>query len=794
MWTHMRRARPPGAKVLYGYELALPVADEVLQFAEQRGISVSIDPKNVAHCSSGPGAAIVSGPLTHGTRAIRFTVSGAPRFLVGVVRPGDVPVNGLPTESLEHWFTTTEQAGERAADYTGRLFPHNHKTFATCSFNAEDDRPWVELHIHTGPYGAPSPSDIILQGKVAPQKELHKNVTCDVCATNKSIEGPRFKCSKCSNFDLCQPCHVAKMHTQHIAYRCKPARDGFVLCFILHTGNRVELLGESLDLGSDPMYRLLDQEHVQLHSCSCGGCACSVCFCFCLRSRFGMEPTEHGAFEQHCVNGKLLLELSDAELRDDLGITSSLKRKRLLMEISHLSKSAALRRAPPLPAGYEYHAFITYRRTEGRNLLANLVKSELDKYGYSVFFDLESLQGCVFDSKIFCSLRRSCCDIFVLSPGTLDRCLTDTAPTAALSNDWVRKEIAEACRMKKAIIPLVDDPKQRFPTCDGLPSDMAAFPRHNAIFFVPTLQQEIIARLCRHIDDAVARTIPFEQLPAALQDDCGGGCCRNHDHGDDHGDGEEDGEGSDEKGGEEVQDVLHGRGKRGAGAEGAAGVTRVQNGRDPARPGAFQNLQVGQTVEVPAILFGARPAWAARTAARCSCVSPRWQPAWRRGRQLRELEALEVLEALVLTESVWASLLDRWMISAPGPVAEVNMRNDPALTRRAAAAEACRRPWPPLPATAPPVSTPRGAGRGMETGALGSELLRQHLLFKALLFATAAQGDSVRAVAASRTRAPMSTPPSTATSSPTVVQPWPIAGDRGPHLGGGPASAAGRMR
>eukprot|EP00741_Cyanophora_paradoxa_P009910 tig00000157_g9600.t1 len=262
-------------------------ADEALQFVgkyEQRGNSVSLGPKNAARCSSGPGAAVVSGPLTHGTRTIRFSVSGAATFLVGVVRPGDVPVNGLPAGDLERWFTTKEQAGERAADYEGRVrdrefesrstpsrttayivVPHDQRTFATARFSAEDGR--VELRIHAGPNGAPTSSDAILLGTTALQKEVHGGITCDGCK-KKPIEGPRFKCPTCSDFDLCKSCHDAKKHPQHVLYRsspsrrqrrraqAKPAREGLVLCFVLHAGNRVELLGESSDLGGLDMYQL----------------------------------------------------------------------------------------------------------------------------------------------------------------------------------------------------------------------------------------------------------------------------------------------------------------------------------------------------------------------------------------------------------------------------------------------------------------------------------------------------------------------------------------------------------
>eukprot|EP00741_Cyanophora_paradoxa_P010324 tig00020528_g9991.t1 len=165
-------------------------------------------------------------------------------------------------------------------------------------------------------------------------------------------------------------------------------------------------------------------------------------------------------------------------------------------------------RVPPLPPGYEYHVFITYRRMGGKNYLASLFCKALESHGYKVFLDVRSLQGGVFDSKILESLRASCCDVFILVDGTLERCKE--------LEDWVRREIAEACHLGKAIIPVVDDPQERFPSTAGLPPDMANFPRHNALFFHNSMQEECIARLCSHIDAAVANTKPFASLPAPL--------------------------------------------------------------------------------------------------------------------------------------------------------------------------------------------------------------------------------------------------------------------------------------
>eukprot|EP00741_Cyanophora_paradoxa_P002351 tig00000600_g2281.t1 len=237
-----------------------------------------------------------------------------------------------------------------------------------------------------------------------------------------------------------------------------------------------------------------------------------------VRSR-GQIAEFAGAFRY--TNGVGLLALGDSEL-EQMGVSHFGARHRLLAEIAALrggQPAAAPDNGPtllaptsrpqrPLPPGYEYHVFITYRRFHGKNYLASLVHDALDHAGYKVFLDVRTLQGGVFDSKILQSIRASCVDVFILVDGTLERCKE--------LDDWVRREIAEACHLGKAIIPVVDDPQQRFPSTAGLPPDMANFPRHNALFWVSNMQEECVARLCRHIDAAVANVKPFASLPAPL--------------------------------------------------------------------------------------------------------------------------------------------------------------------------------------------------------------------------------------------------------------------------------------
>eukprot|EP00741_Cyanophora_paradoxa_P024709 tig00000282_g23853.t1 len=139
-----------------------------------------------------------------------------------------------------------------------------------------------------------------------------------------------------------------------------------------------------------------------------------------------------GAFQ--FTNGVALLALGHKDL-EEMGVAHHGARHRLLAEIATLGHPALApghsptpgynnpaQRVPPLPPGYEYHVFITYRRLGGRNYLASLVREALEKRGYRVFFDTQSLQGGVFDSAILHSLRASCVDVFILVDGTLERC------------------------------------------------------------------------------------------------------------------------------------------------------------------------------------------------------------------------------------------------------------------------------------------------------------------------------------------------------------------------------------
>lgn len=93
-----------------------------------------------------------------------------------------------------------------------------------------------------------------------------------------------------------------------------------------------------------------------------------------------------------------------------------------------------------------YHVFLNYRRETSREFARN-IQLALEKRGYSVFFDFDSLQDGRFNEKIDSAIAG--CDVFVsvYGRGSLDRCENE--------GDWVRRELECAISHGKKIVPVI---------------------------------------------------------------------------------------------------------------------------------------------------------------------------------------------------------------------------------------------------------------------------------------------------------------------------------------------------
>lgn len=112
----------------------------------------------------------------------------------------------------------------------------------------------------------------------------------------------------------------------------------------------------------------------------------------------------------------------------------------------------------------EYDIFISYRREGGKDYARNLT-SELVSRGFHPFLDFDELKDGKFDKRITDAIESAPVFMFILSPGSLDRCVNE--------DDWVRKEILHAIEHKRHIVP-VDIDKQfgAFPSTNDFPQEI----------------------------------------------------------------------------------------------------------------------------------------------------------------------------------------------------------------------------------------------------------------------------------------------------------------------------------
>ena len=114
--------------------------------------------------------------------------------------------------------------------------------------------------------------------------------------------------------------------------------------------------------------------------------------------------------------------------------------------------------------------FISYRR-EGGSFLAYTIFKELSDRGIKAFYDLETMKAGTFDSKLDGKIAECSDFVFIVSKGAFDRCDDP--------EDWVRREIRQAIKCGKNIIPVITEAHYRFPS--ELPDDIKDIARYNGV-------------------------------------------------------------------------------------------------------------------------------------------------------------------------------------------------------------------------------------------------------------------------------------------------------------------------
>jgi hypothetical protein len=136
----------------------------------------------------------------------------------------------------------------------------------------------------------------------------------------------------------------------------------------------------------------------------------------------------------------------------------------------------------------KFEIFISYRRKGGYDT-AKLLYDRLRMDGYSVSFDIDTLEKGDFDNELEQRVY-DCKDfLLVLNPGVFDRFFD---PECDPKDDWVRQEIVCALEKNKNIVPLILD---GFTYPKNLPEDVKNITKKNAIDLNPKHFEGAYARM-----------------------------------------------------------------------------------------------------------------------------------------------------------------------------------------------------------------------------------------------------------------------------------------------------------
>lgn len=92
--------------------------------------------------------------------------------------------------------------------------------------------------------------------------------------------------------------------------------------------------------------------------------------------------------------------------------------------------------------------FISYRRSTSKHL-ARSIFMDLKVNGWDAFFDVNTIDNGEFDQIILNQIAARAHFVLVLSPGSLERCQN--------TDDWLRREMEEALRLNRNIVPIIEE-------------------------------------------------------------------------------------------------------------------------------------------------------------------------------------------------------------------------------------------------------------------------------------------------------------------------------------------------
>ena len=109
--------------------------------------------------------------------------------------------------------------------------------------------------------------------------------------------------------------------------------------------------------------------------------------------------------------------------------------------------------------------FISYRRALSKHL-ARSIYMDLKANGWDAFLDVNTIDSGDFDRVILNQIGARAHFILLISPGSLERCANE--------GDWVLREIQEAVRLERNIVPIIEEGADFAREMTYLPPDVRA--------------------------------------------------------------------------------------------------------------------------------------------------------------------------------------------------------------------------------------------------------------------------------------------------------------------------------
>lgn len=151
--------------------------------------------------------------------------------------------------------------------------------------------------------------------------------------------------------------------------------------------------------------------------------------------------------------------------------------------------------------------FISYRRRGGEHL-AGRIADALKSKGFAAFMDVDDLRAGKFDEALVGTIHEAKDVLVILTPGCLERCNDES--------DWLRREIREAIRQERNIVPIVARGFE-MPCAADLPDDIASLPSYQALLLDHELFNECIIKLVRLYLNSEPGRVPSTRSSHAVE-------------------------------------------------------------------------------------------------------------------------------------------------------------------------------------------------------------------------------------------------------------------------------------